>query len=366
MALRMLDGTGRLKTGAGNLLPFNTQGLSNAGGDSDSLFVAGDVRANEQLGLTVMHTLFVREHNRLARLVARANPELSGDGIYLRARRLVGAEMQLITYREYLPALLGPDAIPAYTGYKPSVDASIANLFSTGPYRYGHSALSPTLYRLDAQGNEIPEGNLALRDAFFAPHRLVDEGGIEPLLRGLANQVCQNIDPFVIDDVRNFLFGEPGQGGFDLVSLNIQRGRDHGLPSYNDTRSALGLARATRFSDISSKPDIQQRLAAVYQHVDDVDVWVGGLSEDPVPGALVGELIARVVRNQFIALRDGDRFWYQLRLDDDERRMVEGLRLADIIRLNTGIRDELHDNVFRYVQAEPRRELTERRRPPRR
>ncbi len=169
MALRTLDGTGRLKTSAGNLLPFNTQGLSNAGGDSDSLFLAGDVRANEQVGLTAMHTLFVREHNRQARLIARANPALSGDQIYLRARRIVGAEMQVITYREYLPALLGGAALPPYSGYRPALDASISNLFSTGPYRYGHSALSPTLLRLDAQGNEIPEGNLALREAFFAP-----------------------------------------------------------------------------------------------------------------------------------------------------------------------------------------------------
>lgn len=355
MALRTLDGTGRLKTSKGNLLPFNTDGLANAGGDSDTLFLAGDVRANEQAGLTAMHTLFVREHNRQARLVARANPDISGDQIYLRARRIVGAEMQVITYREYLPALLGRGALPDYSGYRPLVDASISNLFSTGPYRYGHSALSPTLLRLDAQGNEIPEGNLALRDAFFSPHRITDEGGIEPLLRGLASQVCQGIDPFVIDDVRNFLFGNPGQGGFDLVSLNIQRGRDHGLPSYNIVRTALGLPRVRRFSDISSNPVIHQRLASVYAHVDDIDVWVGGLAEDHLPGALVGALIARVVRNQFLALRDGDRFWYQRTLNDDERRMVENLRLADIIRLNSRIGDELPDNVFRIGQTEPRR-----------
>lgn len=58
----------------------------------------------------------------------------------------------------------------------------------------------------------------------------------------------------MVDDVRNFLFGEPGSGGFDLASLNIQRGRDHGLLGYNDVREAHGLTRAQGFEDVSSDP----------------------------------------------------------------------------------------------------------------
>jgi hypothetical protein len=229
-ALRTLDGSGRLRSSAGNLLPFNTDGLPNAGGASPELFLAGDVRANEQLALTVMHTLFMREHNRLADQIAAANPQLSDDEIYERARRMVGAEMQVITYREFLPALLGRDALAPYRGYRPDIDVSISNVFSTASFRFGHSALSPTLLRLDRRDGPIREGHLALRHAFFTPQRLIDEGGIEPLLRGLAAQAHQAIDVFVVDDGRNFLFGPPGAGGFDLAALNIQRGRDHGLP----------------------------------------------------------------------------------------------------------------------------------------
>jgi peroxidase len=346
-ALRANDGTGRLRTSAGDLLPRNTEGLPNAGGARPDLFLAGDVRANEQAGLTAMHTLFVREHNRLAGLIAAANPGLDDDGIYERARRLVGAEMQVITYREFLPALLGPQAPRRYRGYRSSVDARIANLFSTAAYRFGHSALSPTLRRVDADLEEIPAGHLALRDAFFAPQRISDEGGIDPILRGLAHQVCQRIDPYVVDDVRNFLFGPPGAGGFDLPSLNIQRGRDHGLPSYNDVRAGLGLSRALAFADVSSDPEIQARLASVYSSVDDLDAWVGGLAEDPLPGSQVGALVATVLRQQFEALRDGDRFWYTRTLTARERVEVERTRLSDVIRRNTGIGDEIPDDVFR-------------------
>jgi len=347
-ALRTFDGDGKLKTSDGNLLPFNELGLPNAGGTSTSLFLAGDVRANEQVGLTAMHTLFVREHNRLTDLIAQRNPNLSGEEIYQKARRLVGAEMQIITYREYLPALLGRNMISSYKGYKPSVNASIANSFSAASYRYGHSALSPTLLRLDVTGAEIADGNLALRDAFFNPTRITDEGGIEPLLRGLASQKHQKIDIYIIDDIRNFLFGEPGQGGFDLASLNIQRGRDHGLPSYNDMREAVGLGRVNSFSDINSDPEIQSRLEEVYDSVDNIDIWIGGLSEKPLNNSHLGELFSTLLVIQFESLRDGDRFWFERTLSKRDLDMIQNTRLSDIIIRNTNIkRGEIQKDVFR-------------------
>lgn len=348
LALRTLDGTGQLKTSSGNLLPFNLDGLSNAGGPSAALFVAGDVRANEQVGLAAMHTLFVREHNRLARRLVAESPQLDGNQIYQRARRLVIGMMQAITFNEFLPALLGPDLIAPYSGYDPGVDAGIMNVFSTAAYRLGHSLLSPTLLRLDENLAEIESGHLSLADAFFAPARLTQEGGIEPILRGLAAQVCQDYDVFVIDEVRNFLFGPPGAGGFDLASLNIQRGRDHGLAGYNDVRAAFGLPRLERFAEVTSDRAVARRLADAYASPDDMDVWVGGLAEDPLPDAMVGELVGAIVAEQFSRLRDGDRFWYERMLTQSEQRLVNRSRLADIIRRNTNIGDELGDrDVFR-------------------
>lgn len=343
--LRALDGTGKLKVSAGDLLPFNLNGFPNAGGTDSSLFLAGDVRANEQAGLTAMHTLFVREHNYWCDQVAQFDPQLSGDQIYERARAIVGAEMQVITYQEFLPLLLGPNAIAPYTGYDPTVDASISNLFSTASYRFGHTMLSPTLLRLDASLTEISAGHLPLASAFFNTGATINEG-IEPLLRGLAHQAAQEIDPYLVDDVRNFLFGAPGAGGFDLASLNIQRGRDHGLPSYNQVRSELGLTPAASFADVSSDPEIQSRLAAAYASVNDIDPWVGGLAEDHAPQALVGELVGTVLAMQFKALRDGDRYWYELTLPGTLRNLVEQQTLADIIRRNTTIGSEIPDNVF--------------------
>ena len=345
-ALRELDGSGRLKTSAGNLLPFNVGGLPNAGGPSPTLFLAGDVRANEQVALTAAHTLFMREHNYWADKIRAVAGHLSGEEIYQAARAIVAAEIQVITYHEFLPALLGPYyGLPRYRGYRPHTDAGIGNSFSSAAYRLGHSMLSPTLKRIDRYGNEVAAGDLPLRNAFFAPQEIVTEG-IDSIVRGLAWQVQQKLDPYVVDDVRNFLFGEPGEGGFDLASLNIQRGRDHGLPSYNQCREHLGLKRARSFWDISSDRRIRDRLRAAYGSVDKVDLWVGGLSEDKVYGSLVGPVFHHILRDQFQRLRDGDRYWWERFPHRKVKQYLARTRLSDVIRRNTEIGYEIHDDVF--------------------
>ncbi|MEM7304803.1 MAG: peroxidase family protein [Pseudomonadota bacterium] len=348
MALRRNDGSGKLKTSKGRRLPFNVDGLPNAGGPSDTLFLAGDPRANEQIGLTAMHTLFVREHNRLAKKIARKHPWYSDEQIYQAARRIVAAQMQVITYKEFLPVLLGKNAIPRYRGYNPKVDARISNEFSTAAYRLGHSLLSPNIKRIYKKRNKFIIEEVPLRDAFFAPFRLTEESNIGPLLRGLAYQQCQELDALVIDDVRNFLFGQPGAGGFDLASLNIQRGRDHGLMSYNDTLIKLGMDPATSYADISSDPAVQEKLENAYgaNNVHLVDLWVGGLAEDKVKGAMVGPVFYHILRDQFIRLRDGDRFWYEKDFSGSELRSIERTTLAKIIKRNTGVGKELQRNVF--------------------
>lgn len=350
-ALRTNDGTGMLDTSRFDLLPFNTYGLPNDGGPDADFYVAGDIRANEQVGLTALHVLFVREHNRLARNIRRSDSSLSGEEIYQYARALVGAQMQVITYKEFLPAVLGQGSLAPYVQYSPSTDPGIANVFSTAAFRFGHSMLGSDLLRLKNNGGSIPEGNLSLRDAFFTRFELNPESGkgIEPLLRGLASQVAQSVDTRVVDGVRNFLFGLPGQGGFDLAALNIQRGRDHGLAGYNAVRVALGLAPASDYEDISSDPEVSALLRQVYGagNASQVDLWIAGLAEDPLPGAIVGPLFHQIIRDQFERLRDGDRFWYQRVFSGETLQELENTTLAKIISRNTRILPkELNENVF--------------------
>lgn len=373
--LRTFSG-GKLKMSSGNLLSFNTGGLpnDNNGPIPDSrLFLAGDVRANEQVGLTAMHTIFAREHNRLTELIDNStafnlptDPTLRDIQIYETARKIVGAEMQMITYNEFLPAFLGDRAPnPERFRYRVSEDPDITQTFAHALFRFGHSMNSPSLELRDTDGSQA--GTLELRNAFFNPDffnpaQSGDPGNVDRILMGMAGQLAEENDIKFVDEVRNFLFGPPEAGGIDLAALDIQRGRDHGLPSYNETRRSYGVTEVTSVTDITSDPEIQQALIYLYDldsnpgNIENIDLFVGAMAEDHLPGTSVGVTIAAVVGNQFLRLRDGDRFFYlndrDLYDDNGVRRSdiasvidLDFLTLSHVIQFNTDITN-IQDNVF--------------------
>jgi hypothetical protein len=359
--LRTHEG-GHLLTSPGDLLPLNNATyfgaaapLPNANSGpfpDDQLYVAGDVRANENIGLTAVQTLFVREHNQLADQLHRDHPSWGDERLYQEARKIVGAEVEAITYNEFLPALLGPDAPSIRGRYDPSVNPGISTEFSTAAFRIGHTLLSNQVLRIENDGQPDPRGPLSLADSFFDPPLLTDGHDLNVLLKGLASQKAEEIDNKLVDAVRNFLFGPPGAGGFDLASLNIQRGRDHGLPDYNTTRAAFGLPRVTSFAEITSNETVQTELASLYGSVDNIDLWVGGLAEDHLRGSSVGPLFTAIMVDQFTRVRDGDRFFFENdpSFSSEEKRELERTTLADVIRRNSGI-SNIQDNVF-FVQGE--------------
>jgi hypothetical protein len=330
---------GRMKMGDGGLLPIDPE---------TGQVIAGDIRAAENPELTSLHALFLREHNRIAGEISAADASLSDEEIYQKARMRVIGEIQSITYNEFLPALLGPNAPRAYRGYNQNVNPGISNEFAAAAFRVGHTLVGEDIEFLDNNGNPVHDP-LTLREAFFNT-AILNETGIDPVLKYLASDLANEVDTKVIDDLRNFLFGPPGSGGLDLASLNIQRGRDHGLGSYNATRAAFGLPRVRSFAQITSNRELQQALKDLYGSVDNIDLWVGGLAEDHLRGSSVGATFSRIIADQFARVRDGDRFWFQNVFTGAERRSIEQTTLASVIRRNTAVTN-LQDNVFFFRPA---------------
>ncbi|HEY4233723.1 MAG TPA: peroxidase family protein [Lacipirellulaceae bacterium] len=331
-SLRTFSG-GKLLTSAGNMLPM----------DSAGNFLAGDVRANENIELTSMQTLFMREHNYWAGKIAAANPKLTDEQIYQQARAIVIAEIQSITYNQWLPAMLGTAALPRYQGYDPTVNPDIANEFSTAVFRLGHSLVNDDVEFFGNNGTAVRD-EVELKDAFFNP-ALLESTGIDGILKYAASTQSEELDSQIVDSLRNFLFGDPGQGGLDLASLNIQRGRDHGLADYNTVRAAYGLPRVTSFADITSDTAVQQKLQDLYGSVDNIDLWVGALAEDHVAGSSTGPLVKAVLADQFERLRDGDRYWFENIFSGRQLAQLENTTLSDIIRRNTTTTN-VQNNVF--------------------
>ncbi|CAF1177250.1 unnamed protein product [Didymodactylos carnosus] len=342
------------------LLPFSTDTPVDCQRDRQAsqigCFLAGDHRVNEQVALIAMHTIWVREHNRLAKKLSHLNPLWSDEQVYQETRKIVEAQTQIITYKHWLPFIIGDDGMEMlgkYRGYKRSVDASISNVFATAAFRFGHGLINPVFYRLNASMEPIPEGNLLLRDAFFSPWRVVQEGGIDPLLRGMFSVPAKIKLPSQIVNIEltEKLFHVTRAVSLDLASANVQRSRDHGLQSYTQWRRLCNMTQVNDFDDL--KIDIKheptrRNLRDVYKHVDNIDVWVGGMLEDNLPGAKVGPLFRCLLVKQMKSLRDGDRFWHEKSdiFTQAQLKSIQKTSLAKVVCENSDHIDTIPRNVF--------------------
>lgn len=321
-----------------NMLPHDAFGPV-----PEAPYAAGDSRVNDNVVLTAMHTIFMREHNRLVDELAAAHPTWTADQLYHRGRKIVGAEIQAITFNEFLPAVLGPHVPGPYAGYDPTVEAAAINEFAAVFLRMGHSMLTNDFKRVENNGQPAEAGPLPLVDAFFVPELIATSHDLDLFLKGLSVETQEETDLGMTFGVRAALLG----------AFDIQRARDHGIADYNSLREAYGLPRVMSFAEVTSSAEVQAALAKVYLDVDSIDPLVGALAEDLLPGASVGPLVAAGFREQFRRLRDGDRFWYENdpEFTAEELTTLRATRMSDIIERNTDVTG-LAQNVF-FVVPEP-------------
>lgn len=241
-------------------------------------FEAGDQRASEQPGLATLHTIMMREHNRLVAKLGKINPHWTDELLYQTARKIVGAVAQRITYTEFLPRVLGWDHLNKFSlnlpssgyfdGYDSNCDPAIFNEFAAAVFRFGHSLIRPAFERL-GRNFRMAEEPVKLRKSFFNSDMLYGPGTIDNMLRGLLTTSIETLDNSITQEVTNHLFEDSKKpfSGMDLISLNLQRARDHGIPGYNEFRAKCNLTRAKRFEDLTRDIPIElvDRLKKVYE-----------------------------------------------------------------------------------------------------
>lgn len=291
-----------------NLLPIDNES-DDACKTRGGCFLCGDIRCNENLALTTMHILWTREHNRIAAELKRINSFWSDSRLFEESRKIVIATIQHITYNEFLPLLYD---VPTYSGYKKDEDASIANVFANAAYRFGHSMVPNSFPQVDVNFNQVTP-NLPLRSAFF-DNRPIFSDGISRTLLGLLSNESEAVDArFAFTLVRK-LFIPLGEAGLeDLSSINIQRGRDHGLPPYTKWREFCGLPKIYSFNDMHSyfSTEAVTAFQSVYSNVDEIEIYPAGLSElYNTATDIIGPTFKCIIKKQFESLRSGDRHFY--------------------------------------------------------
>ena len=331
---------GQLRTSSRKNLPHTSDDCMMG---ASRCFLAGDVRSNEQVGLTAMHTLWVREHNRIAKELKIMNSRWNDEKLYQETRKIIGAMLQKITYKDFLPKLMASwminTLIPPYKGYNASVDASIPNVFATGAFRFGHSLVRPVFSRylsdLYERGTNKP---LNLVKSFFNI-KAFQETRVGAIFRGLATDSSQRMDESLNSVLTTQLFKKTSAPGLDLASLNLQRQRDHGLPSYTVWRNYC-LRQFPRLPLATMRSHtLHRQLRKTYGNLENVDFWLGGISETRLRSGVLGPTFACIFGLTFQNLRDGDRFWYERPgvFTSLQRREINRATLSRVICDNTDI-----------------------------
>ncbi|GBB83499.1 hypothetical protein RclHR1_10200006 [Rhizophagus clarus] len=267
------------------------------------IFAIADHKGKNLFINTIM-LILMREHNRKCdELYAQHKNQWSDEDYFQEARRWVIAIIQRITYLEYLSVVLGTP-LPTYNGYNASLNPSIDSFFATVTSRYGHSELSDVYDIVNKDGAKLAELPLNA----LQTNNVLETYGVPTLILSLALQRQEEVDIFYADQMRAF---RPIGKVQDIASLDIVRGRDRGVPFYNDAREAFGLGRAVEFSDISQDQEVQNRLQSTYGSVDLVESIIGGLAETHVQGSLIGPLFHSSFTQQWTLIRDSDRFWFE-------------------------------------------------------
>ncbi|KAK9306667.1 hypothetical protein QLX08_002745 [Tetragonisca angustula] len=355
--LREFDG-GRLRVHKDNKHEFLPIGGTEC---KDGCYDSGDYRVNTHPQLAVMHTIWHREHNRIANKLAELNPNWSDETLYQEARRIVVAEIQHITYKEWLPILLGKKYARAVglvvessysRNYNSEDDPAVSNEVATAALRFVISLMQGKISLTDnkRQNNKT----VTLAEYFFKPTIIESDEVFDGLLRGMATQTSQKMDINIVEDITSKLFASNEESlGLDAISLDIQRGRDHGLPGYNHYRKYCGLPSAKSFDDFLDYIPMEmiKKLRTVYVHPDDVDLIIGGMAERPAEDGLLGPTFRCLIFEQFSRTHRTDRFFYDSAYQPhpftpEQLAEIRNVTLARVFCDNGNHITEMQPNVF--------------------
>ncbi|XP_012261755.2 dual oxidase-like isoform X2 [Athalia rosae] len=317
-------------------------------------FRLGNPRGNENPFLLTFGVLWFRWHNVIAMHLRKLHMEWTSDEIFYEARKWVIATQQHIVTNEWLKEWLGTE-LPAYKGYDPSIDPQIDQFFQAAAFRFGHTLVPPGVQTRDYSRNKCaPKGIIRTCNSFWRPkeailetvndtdENLLDEG-MNRLIMGMTAQLCEKEDHRIVEDLRGNVFGPLEFSRRDLMAINIQRARDHGLPDYNTVRELFDLPRVENFSFFRyADPKIKDNFTRLYKNnFDDIDLWVGGILETNTGP---GELFQKIIVDQFRRIRDGDRFWYKNKRNglftENQIKRIEKLSFYDVLLSVTNLRPE--------------------------
>nr|XP_060611324.1 dual oxidase 2 [Anolis sagrei ordinatus] len=366
---------GKLAVGSDPLFPKQTKpnslmwkalDPSTGQGGTEGIFDFGNAKGNENPFLQVIGIVWFRYHNHWAEILAKKNPKWSDEDVFQHARKRVIATYQNIVLYEWLPAFLEKENIAPYGDYNQHVDSRISPEFLVASSLSLGTMVPSGVYMRDTNCN--PRNVLNLEGNHSAALRLCNHywsrgsvnlqisKDVDDLLLGMSSQIAEQEDNLVVEDLRDYWYGTVKYSRMDFVASWIQRGRDLGLSTYNKYREFFKLPPAKEIP--RENETLFEEVAAMYDgNLDHLELSIGGLLETN------GTLFHAIIEDQFLRLRDGDRFWFENikngLFSADEVKEIKATTfanvLADVTYANSS---NLQANVFQKGADAPCQRLT--------
>ena len=238
--------------------------------------------------------------------------------------------------------------------YSSYTSPTVSNVFATAPFRFGHSQIRNNFSRLDYMYKPLDIGSLDLVDGFFNSSEYYRSDRTDPILRGLVTDEAGEVDEFLSEGVASLLITSPTTvTATDLAALNIQRGRDHALPSYRQWERLC--IRKCGYQPSFERPSTVAKFKELYGDYGfkyGMDLWLAGLAEKRLDGSSIGPTFACLLAETFKAIRDGDRFWWEKAgiFTSSQRSTLSKVTLSQVICESSDGIQNIQPNAFELSQ----------------
>ncbi|XP_051976031.1 dual oxidase 1-like [Xyrauchen texanus] len=332
------------------------------------LYDFGNAWANENIFSVTEGIIWFRYHNYIASKLLQEHPTWSDEELFQNARKRVIATFQNIAFYEWLPAYLGTNMTP-YSGYQKYVDPGISAEFEAAAVRFGLTLAPPGVYKrnrtchyqsfVNSDGSKYP--GLRLCNTFWKRNNpnLNSSQDVDELIMGMASQIAEREDNIIVEDLRDYMYGPMRFSRSDAVALTIQRGRDFGLPSYNQVREGLNMPLVNTWEEINPKLNntkMLRELAFLYDNdISRLELFVGGLLESQEGP---GPVFSAIILDQLERIRNSDRFWFENRQNglftEEEIQAIRNTTFHDVLLTVTNAEEgDIQKNVFFWENDDP-------------
>uniref|UniRef100_A0A336MLW0 CSON001195 protein n=1 Tax=Culicoides sonorensis TaxID=179676 RepID=A0A336MLW0_CULSO len=321
-----------------------------------NLPVIGDPRSAQHLGLFSVAYFFTRVHNLVAEELRNKCARRPGFQVFQQARSVVIAMYQHLFYDYLLADVLSEEKVAEYglssyyDTFNPKLEPEILNEYACAAGRAFHKFTPDEVFLFDSHANV--ENVVSFRDTYnfdYTNEKLVRQVG-------WSNSLQPWKENGYTHEITNYLFNDPHLCyGTDLLSLDVQRGRDCCLKPYVHYLSVFFGVCVRDWDDLRGHLSDENihLLQSKYKSVEEVELMAGAQLEPQYGKSLFGKTFTKILADQHSRLKSGDAKWWTRLFSPKQQEQIRQVTLSDLVCLAFGYDQVVEDARWAWSNANP-------------